>query len=476
MNNVDHRFSMLSPLDHRYYFANKTVFDSLALYFSEEAVITYNIKIEIALLKSIAPYCGIDETLITEAVEQSKNISVSEVLEEEEKTKHNLRAIVNVLKRHMPEKVAPYIHLGATSFDISDTAASLRLKEASNTVILPLLITLQEQLISFAEQHLSVPQVGRTHGQFAVPITIGHAFAEYISRLGNSILEIRRHISMLTGKLSGAVGAYNALSLMVPDPIDLEKKHLASLGLLPSEYSNQVCAPEPVLRLLLEYNVAFGIIANLADDLRNLQRSEIGEVFEYFDESTQVGSSTMPQKRNPWNSEHIKSLYKVFSPRVLTFYMDQITEHQRDLTNSASGRFIAEYVAGFSAAINRAVSVVKTLKLDTNNIEKNIALAGDSILSEAAYILLALSGYSNAHEILRNANIMMSKEQCNIVEALRNKKEVWASLEAQLKKQNLPPATEFFSDIRNYTGKSVEKSAMIIATHKNHIAHYKTKV
>jgi len=76
--------------------------------------------------------------------------------------------------------------------------------------------------------------------------------------------------------------------------------------------------PEHLLRLLLELNAAFGVIANLADDLRNLRRTEIGEVREAFG-SEQVGSSTLPQKRNPWNSEHVKSLWKAFSPRVLTF-------------------------------------------------------------------------------------------------------------------------------------------------------------
>ena len=226
---------------------------------------------------------------------------------------------------------------------------------------------------------------------------------------------------------------------------------------------------------MLEYNVAFGIIANLVDDLRNLQRSEIGEVSEYFDESTQVGSSTMPQKRNPWNCEHVKSLYKVFSPRVLTFYMDQITDHQRDLTNSASQRFISEYIAGFAAAINRTLSIMKKLTIHTERIEQNFAMAGDSILSEAAYILLALSGYTDAHEIIRKTNITMMKNQCSIVEALQqfHNNEVWTLLEVQLKKLGFPPVTEFFSDVRNYTGKAVEKSNMIIDIHKNHIKQIK---
>ena len=104
--------------------------------------------------------------------------------------------------------------------------------------------------------------------------------------------------------------------------------------------------------VLLELNTAFGIVANLADDLRNLQRSEIDEVREPFG-SRQVGSSTMPQKRNPWNCEHVKSLWKAFAPRVMTFFMDQVSEHQRDLTNSASARFVPEFIAGLTAAANR---------------------------------------------------------------------------------------------------------------------------
>ena len=126
-------------------------------------------------------------------------------------------------------------------------------------------------------------------------------------------MRIRDRAGDLRGKLAGAVGAYNATSLLVKDPLALEREFLDGLGLAPSEHSTQLVEPEYLLRLLLEINMAFGVIANLADDLRNLQRSEIGEVREEFT-ATQVGSSTMPQKRNPWNSEHVKSLWKAFCP------------------------------------------------------------------------------------------------------------------------------------------------------------------
>ncbi len=237
------------------------------------------------------------------------------------------------------------MHLGATSADILDTAAALRYRDAIEKVILPLLLDLEDELIRRAREEAETPQIGRTHGQHAVPLTFGFALAEYVSRLGKSISRIREKPAGLRGKLAGAVGAYNATSLLVKDPRELEREFLAGLGLAPSEHSTQLVEPEYLLRLLLEVNIAFGVIANLADDLRNLQRSEIGEVREEF-AATQVGSSTMPQKRNPWNSEHVKSLWKAFSPRVVTFFMDQISEHQRDLTNSASSRFVGGVPCG----------------------------------------------------------------------------------------------------------------------------------
>ncbi len=115
--------------------------------------------------------------------------------------------------------------------------------------------------------------------------------------------------------------------MIVSDPFELEEEYVKALGLEASEHSTQLVEPEYLLRLFLEMNLCFGILANLADDLRHLQRSEISEVREFFG-GDQVGSSTMPQKRNPWNSEHVKSLWKAFAPRVMTLFMDQISEHQ----------------------------------------------------------------------------------------------------------------------------------------------------
>lgn len=312
-------FASLSPLDHRYYLANRELFEKLGGFLSEEANVAFCLEAEIALLTVHARRLyGQDAKTLVDAEALRQKVTAELVYEEEERTHHNIRALVNVMKRFVPEKINPYVHLGATSVDILDTAMSLRVGGAVREVVLPLLWELEERLAVLAEKEAKTPQVGRTHGQHAVPVTFGFAMAEYAARLGKSLLEMEKRCGDLRGKLAGAVGAYNATSLLVDDPQGLEREYLQELGLEPAEYATQMVEPEYMLRLLLEINTAFGIIANLADDLRHLQRSEIDEVREFFS-STQVGSSTMPQKRNPWNSEHVKSLWKAFAPRVVTF-------------------------------------------------------------------------------------------------------------------------------------------------------------
>ncbi|MCL1815721.1 MAG: lyase family protein [Treponema sp.] len=464
-------FRNVSPLDHRYSLSEKTVFNALVPWLSEEGSIAACIKAEIALVKA-----HLAIRTCSQRTQENNNpppdfssitVRPEEVYAEEEKTRHNIRALVNVLKQKVPLEAAPLVHLGATSVDILDTSLAYRMKGCCREVVLPALRKLETALCDFAEREAETPQVGRTHGQHAVPITAGFAMAEYVSRLGKSILEIERISAQLKGKLAGAVGAYNAVSMIVRDPEELERLYLAELGLEPSEHSTQLVEPEYLLRLLLEYNTAFGIIANLADDLRNLQRTEIAELHEGF-AADQVGSSTMPQKRNPWNSEHIKSLWKTFMPRVLTFYMDQISEHQRDLSNSASQRFIADYITGFCLAISRMSQVMEGLSVDRKRCLTNLQNSG--VLAEPAYILLAESGLSDAHEMIRKITLAAERDRVSFADALASEKEIQRRIGEQLLMLNCPASSDspikdpeaaaraFFSKPENYRGLAAKKA------------------
>jgi len=434
-------FGNISPLDHRYSLSEKTLFNALALWISEEASVKACVRAEIALIIAHLTVRGkLNSTLRTVVERVGEEVDPAEVYAEEEKTRHNIRALVNVLKKKVPIDLAPLVHLGATSVDILDTSLSWRIRGVTREVVLPELKKLELLLCDFTEREAETPQVGRTHGQHAVPITVGFAMAEYVSRLGKSILEMERLSGQLKGKLAGAVGAYNATAMIVKDPEELERIYLAELELGPSEHSTQLVEPEYLVRLLLEFNTAFGIIANLADDLRNLQRSEIGELREGF-AAEQVGSSTMPQKRNPWNSEHVKSLWKAFMPRALTFFMDQISEHQRDLSNSASQRFVADYIAGFSMAVSRMSQVIEGLGVDRERLLANLAndkgSAGTGgipggVLAEPAYILLAESGVSDAHEVIRKITLAAEKGHISFGAALAKEGEALSRIAAKM--------------------------------------------
>jgi adenylosuccinate lyase len=453
-------FDNLSPLDHRYWIANRELFDSLSSILSEKAQLRWCARVEAALLVTHLELRGrTDPELFASIEAAAESVDPSEVYEEEEKTRHNIRALVNVLQRKVPADVASLVHMGATSVDILDTAKSLSIRDASRRVILPLLAKVELELCRLAADESETAQVGRTHGQHAVPLTFGFAMAEYASRLGKSVLRARELSADLRGKLAGAVGSYNALSMSYPDPEAVEKRFLARLGLEPSEHSTQLIEPEPLLRLLLELNASFGVMANLADDLRNLQRTEIGEVRESFAQG-QVGSSTMPQKRNPWNSEHVKSLWKAFSPRVATFFMDQISEHQRDLTNSASERFIVEYLAGITAAANRMLSVLKGLYVDRERMAANLRMTGGSVMAEPAYILLAESGEADAHEKMRRITLLCEKEGLSLPQALE-REGVLGLMTKRLESLGVAECSSFFEEPQRYRGKAAEKARAI---------------
>ena len=291
-------FDAISPLDYRYYGRNEKIFQRLQPYLSENAMIRYMAKVEAALTKILAKK-GICSIEIAEEVEKAcKQVTANEVYIEEDKLKHNVRALANCIRNKVSDKAKPFVHFTATSHDIIATADAARYKDFTNNVLIPKFIEFEKTLIDLALREKDTIQIGRTHGQHAVPITFGFSIAQYVSRLGNSIIKIKKSANNLRGKVAGAVGSYNASSLFFDNPEEFEEEVLAELGLKPSPISTQIPEAEFMVDYLNAVIESFGILVNLADDMRHLQRSEIGEVGEIFAKE-QVGSSTMPQKRNP---------------------------------------------------------------------------------------------------------------------------------------------------------------------------------
>ncbi len=396
-------FDNISPIDFRYYGASEKMFQLLQPFLSENALIKCMARVEAALTTTLAKKGLCTEQIAYEIKEACKKVNADDVYKEENRIKHNVRALVNCIRKNLSDEAKPFVHLTATSHDIICTAESLRVKETTEQVLLPHLIQLENTLIEIARREKNTLQIGRTHGQHAEPITFGFTISEYVSRLGTRIKLIKQTKDNLKGQLSGAVGAYNASSLFF-DPIEFEKEFLNELNLKPATHSTQVVEPEFMLDYYNAVISCFGVLANLSDDMRHLQRSEIAEIGEEF-EAQQVGSSTMPHKRNPINFENVKAMWKTFMPRILTPYQDQISEHQRDLTNSASSRFNIEMIAALIASTSRLNRTMKKLVVDKTNLQKNFDMHKNLIAAEPLYILLAHYNHPDAHEAVRKLTL-----------------------------------------------------------------------
>jgi len=442
-------FSEFSPTDYRY------AVSELRDYLSEEAFVQYKAKVEAALARVFEHRGILSKELCDEIVEAASRVNAAEVYEEEKRTKHDIRALVNVIRNKVSDKAKSFVHLGATSYDVVDTANALRYKDAVMKVIIPDMLELERTWIDLARREEDTLQIGRTHGQHAEPITFGFAIAQYVNRWGSMILRVKEASENLVGKFSGAVGAYNATSLIFDDPEEFECEVLAMLAINPATISTQIVPPEPMSDFVHSIISSFSVLANFCDDMRHLQRSEIGEVMEKVAEE-QVGSSTMPHKRNPISFEGVKSLWKRFMPQAVTMYLDQISEHQRDLTNSASQRYTQELLVVFDYCIRRLRRISERLVVDRERMRENFMISKDNIIAEPMYILLSYYGHPNAHEYVRRKSFQAYTENKSLREVVEQDDEILSYLRKFTDEQK-----EKVFDAEKYVGIAAEKTEKV---------------
>lgn len=443
-------YDALDPLDSRYYDPE------ISQYLSERARIAYQAYVEAALAHTLAEF-GVCSSKIAQQIDTaSRRVTAEAVYDEEKVTRHDIKAVVNAIKQHLSDEAKPYVHFGATSQDVISTAGVLQIRAAVNKVIVPRLVKLIKTLIALTEKYAETTQIGRTHGQHAVPITFGFTMAEFVSRLGESLQAIQALSVGLKGQFSGAVGAYNALSLFVDDPLKFERQLLAKLDLTAVPYSTQLLPAEYVVRLLDELTITAGIMANLGHDMRHLQRSEIGEVREKF-EKGQTGSSTMAHKRNPWNFENVISMNKQIVGQLVNAQLNLSSEHQRDLTDSASVRFYNVTLASVAAMATRLNNVMSKLEVDPDAMQRNLQLSGGAIAAEPFYLLLAKYGHLEAHEMSKALAHQALAKKRPLVEVIQ------ADSEASAYWQKFSPAERkiITEPERYYTGLSAKKARMI---------------
>jgi len=378
----------------------------------------------------------------------TKHVKLERVKEVEREIRHETAAVVRALAEACGSSGA-YVHLGATSSDILDTAMALQLKEALD-LIEEKLNRIELVLMENALKHQRTIMAGRTHGQHALPITLGFKFAVWmreVSRHVQRLRECRRRV--LVGKLSGAVGTQAGLG---PNALKVQELVMERLGLQPAEITTQIVQRDRHAELVCILAMIASTLDKFATEIRELQRTEIGEVFEPFETERQVGSSTMPHKRNPIICERVSGLAKVVRSLVLPALENIPTWHERDLTQSSAERFIipqACILVDYMLAL--MIDVLRNLEVDVERMRANLNLTQGRIMSEAVMIALTRKGMSrqDAHELIRRLAMRSWREKRPFLDVLLENETVRRLLSMEELEKALDPT--------RYLGTAVEQ-------------------
>ena len=374
------------------------------------------IRAEIALAhaQSEIGMIPVDDARIIE--HKAESASFSRVKEIESQIHHDTMAVVQAISEVCGE-AGRWIHYGATSNDILDTATGLQLQIAFD-ILEKRLLCLLSSLIHRANETKRLVCIARTHGQHGVPTTYGLRFAIWAS-------EISRHIDRLheiknrvvIGQMTGATGT---MAAMGKNGIEVQSRMMKYLGIGVVDVSNQVISRDRYA----EYIFMLANIATTLDkigiEIRSLQRTEIGEIEESFGDN-QVGSSTMPHKRNPIKSEQICGLSRIIRAMIEPALLNNTLWDERDLTNSSCERItFSESTILCDHCLKVMIDVLESLVIKEQNIRKNLNQLHGINLSESVMIELTKRGMprQTAHELIRKSSMSALKIEKPLIDIL----------------------------------------------------------
>ena len=320
---------------------------------------------------------------------QLKEVSIThnEVLEREAVTNHDLAAFVDVLQSKI-QKDSNWIHYGLTSSDVVDTANALLIKESLNIVvekIAELVNSLKNKAISESDTLI----IGRTHGVYAEPTTLGSIFGNWCLEVSRGLDRLSSSLEIISyGKISGAVGNHSLISE------EIENKILEQLSLKPEPLASQIVSRDRYADLFSSFSIIAGTYERIATNIRHYQRSEVGEMYEAFKQG-QKGSSAMPHKKNPIGSERICGLARVVRGNTQASYETMALWHERDISNSSVERIILPDTFKLIDFMTRdLISIINDLVINHENIESNLNSAKTKLGSQKLLSLIVSKGNS----------------------------------------------------------------------------------
>lgn len=355
--------------------------------FSDERRLQYQLDFEAAVAAAQAKIGMVPSKAAADIcrVAKSGKVTLERVAELEAASEHDTAAMVEAISEQASPEARPWVHYGLTSNDVVDTSTCMQMRDAFSIIekkVAKLGLVLSDRATEFRD----VPAVGRTHGQHASIISFGLKFAVWASEMARHVDRIEEGKKrFLLCKTRGVVGTG---SLMGDRALQVEKLVAKDLGLYPVDAATQVISRERYAEMQFLMALVGATLDKVATEIRNLQRTEIGEVAEPFRKG-QMGSSAVPVKRNPIKSERTSSLAKMLKSLV-SVSMDNIPLwHERDLSNSANERFTLPMAAILlDEMLNAMTKVAAELKVDKERIATNLNMTKGQIYAE--FVLEAL--------------------------------------------------------------------------------------
>jgi len=397
---------------------------------------------------------------------------------EREITHHDVRAWVRKAQEIINHDLARWVHIPLTSYDPLDTGRIIQFQSAYQKSLKPTLKESVSLLADLVERFARQLQIGRTHGQHALPITVGFWLATILHRILYNCKQIEIYSEGLVGKISGAVGAYNAqVGLQLEQRCGsktFEERVLEKMGLSPAKISTQILSPEPLAYFLFSCVMASASLAQLGRDCRHLMRTEIAEVMESF-EKDQVGSSTMAHKRNPISFENIEGMWLKTKNEFGKVLDTLISEHQRDLVGSCVARDYPIILVNLQQQINtltrknkEGIPFLSRILVDPEACRRNFEMSSNLILSEPLYIAVQMAGYEgDAHELVNRRLVPEAKRTglplIEILKSLSEGKRIIERIPEEVRQLLYRP--------ENYTGKAEEKAREIVSSARHWISY-----
>jgi adenylosuccinate lyase len=398
----------LSPLDGRY----ARTADPLRAYFSEQGLIRYRVRIELAWLQALAAERGIPEvkrfsrktlSSFEKLVEEFSERDAEHIKNIEAETNHDVKAIEYWLKAKLAknaeaQRSLEFIHFACTSEDINNLAYALMLRESREAVMLPRLAQVCDALKALARRHAALPMLSRTHGQPASPTTLGKEMANFARRLeraGERIAAVP-----VLGKINGAVGNYNAHSAAYPGFAweRFCRRFVERLGLQFNAYTTQIEPHDWLAELLDAYARANSVLIGLDRDLWGY--ISLG-YFRQKPKKGEVGSSTMPHKVNPIDFENSEGNLGVANA-LLRHLADKlpVSRWQRDLSDSTAQRNLGNALGHTLLGYASCLRGLGKLEVDRARLAADLD-ANWEVLSEAVQQVMRRHGVPGAYEKLK---------------------------------------------------------------------------